>query len=279
MWTGVINFQSDGKFEPAPKIVRLTVLGLRSPCFATVQANTFLFGLLRDGCPFLHRTAAENGTALLWLDEPAVGANGYYLDISSSIKRSAFDPVRWIVHALKANFSNGDASGVSNESDWTVIGASIWQGIGAEASFYPDLAYPTPLAASNGSVVRVMVDGRPEWEWFVQYVGVYIVASIGWTAFVIGGRQRQQGVVAYTLVPIYACNTALRVAAGTALIIASSDWRNIVATWIWVFVDGMTALMLSWNEALAMYTLFIYGVSNIVGLVSIYSTAMPLPMQ
>ncbi len=248
--------------------MRLTILGLRDSALPAAYSSPLSFGLLRNGCPIAPTAAAINGSAIIAFDTPLVWANGYYLDIAADgTGTQGHDPVQWVVEALSIN-----------STGWKIIGASQQLSLGSFASFFPGLAYPTPLSARNGSMdgaVRVAVDGRPDWVWIIQNIGVYAASFVGWISLAISGLVGRQGLAIWILICLFGCNCAQCFASALAQNVAGSAWRETVEIWLLCCMDLATAGMLYWDESRAIVALFVYGVLNLgiqVGLLSQFYT-------
>ena len=255
-------FAAGGVYMPSPRAVRMTVLGLRDPTFPAADSNPFTFGLLQSGCLCAPLATAVNGSTLLSFDVPQAGASGYQLSFAADeAGTGGRDPVRWMVEAVSNSSSKSDARG------WRLIGASQWRSVGSQATYYPSLEYPTPMTVGNGirdREVLVVVDGRPRFAWVLSYVGVYVVAFLGWTACVVTGHFRWQGSTLLTVVCLYSSNAALFLAAALSELVSENDWRCGAECFIWFGIEVVTAGMLWWDESRALVILLLYGAFNLV---------------
>ena len=233
--TDTLELAANGAFRPPPRAVRLTVLGLRDPTAPAAAVNPLAFGLLRDGCPVPPVANASNGTAALAFREP-VAVNGYYLRIATGRGLAGRDPVRWTVEA------QSDASGARQ-----LVGASVWRGQGTMASFYPYLAYPTPLADSGDVLVKV--DGRAGWTWMLDEIVTYLVGGGGWSLYAWCGLTGRQRAATMALRWLFTTNT-VQLAAVAAGYGNSGNWRGSAGAALDAVGNLIMATALWWDEAL-----------------------------
>ena len=252
-YAGTLVVAAAGAFVPPPRSVRLTILGLRDQSLPVPYGNPVVFGLLNDGCPLPPAVNVSNCTAVITVATLSAAANGYYLKIASSLQAEK-DPVKWKVEVQD-----------NDDSEWRVVGASVWRGYGALATFYPLLSYPTPKAA-GGESVSVIVDSRPVWPWMLTDIANYAVAGIGWHLYAWSGLMGRQLAAVGILCCLFGCNTGLQIVA-TAGYFAAGDWRGGVESFIYAAPAAVMALLLWLNEALVVIALLLFGGIHFLALV------------
>ena len=244
-YAGACVVATAGVFVPTPSSVRLTILGLRDQSLPVPEGNAVVFGLLNDGCPLPPAVNLSNCTAVITVAALSAAANGYHLKIASS-RQAEKDPVKWKVEVQ----GNGD-------SEWRVVGASVWRGYGALATFFPRLPYPTPKA-TGGEGVTVIVDSRPVWPWMLTEIANYAVAGIGWHLYAWSGVVGRQLAAVGILCCLFGFNTVFQMVA-TAGYLAAGDWRGGVESFIYGASVAVMALLLWYNEALVVIALLLFG--------------------
>ena len=249
-WGSVSAMQlaPSGIYQPLPQVVRFTILGLRDPNIPITSVNPTYFGLLKDGCPMSPTANNSNGSALVRFAKPT-SANGYFLQTPTGAVTA--DPVRWKIEAFENEISAVDA--------WNVIGASVWQGQGDTANFYPNLRFDFPTQRN----IRVDFDSRPSWPWFLSDVMTTFCTAFGWFMFSVSRLSSKNRGGVMVLCFMFLANGLLQ-ASGAIGFSLLGFWRQSVEGWINAAPDVVFAACIWWDERHIVKTLLIYGFLKIL---------------
>jgi hypothetical protein len=242
-YAGIAEAVTAGVFQPQPLSVRLTILELRNKSVPPAEGNPVDFGLLFNGCKLQQRANTSNGSAVVEFSSP-VAANGYFLQIPAGML-AALHPVKWVVEAQ-----------AEGHAGWWLVGASVRRGLGTLASYYPNLAYPTPMG--NGDGVLVVADGQPDWPWILADIGTYIGAGAGWSLCVWAATIGRPWAVPGFMCSLFGINSILQAASAVGYYDAG-NWRESVEACVYSAGNGIMSLVLCVNERFIIPGLLTFG--------------------
>jgi len=240
--------RSSGFARPAPRFVRMTVLGLRNDRLNVFGGNNFTFCVLNNGCPVSTAAAVKvvasgNGSypAVIAFDG-AMDINGYSIQVSAGAVEA--DPVRWVVEGSE------DGRGA-----WTVMGASEWSRAGNDLEFFPSFAYDTP----EKRPVEVVVDQQLSMAWIVGNPIARGLATLFWWITVFFGLTKWPGLAKMAFVSVF-LSSGLAEGVSAVLFLLQPRWKDSVWMWMVAFVDVVFGTVVAVAESYFFIAMFAYGI-------------------